>query len=353
MQCKSGALFISLASFILFACGLLTSAGCNARLTIGGNTNRDAYAAAQNERLGQGVNLGNMLEAPTEGEWGLKVEEAYFDLIADAGFDSVRVPIRWSTHALEQAPYTIDADFFKRIDWVIEQARKRNLAVVVNIHHYEEIQENPRLHKERFLEIWRQVAEHYASQPASVYFELLNEPTGTLGTTSWNTFAQEAITLIRQSNPRRTIIVGPGQWNSISALPTLELPANERNLIVTVHYYDPFQFTHQGAEWAEGAEAWLGTTWNGSDAEKAAVRSSLEAAATWAETNQRPIYLGEFGAYHKADLDSRGRWTSFVARTAEDLGFSWAYWEFGAGFGVYDPKQQTWNESIVQALISK
>src|SRR5512134_2270109 len=35
----------------------------------------------------RGINLGNMLEAPNEGEWGLFVQEEYFDLIKEAGFD--------------------------------------------------------------------------------------------------------------------------------------------------------------------------------------------------------------------------------------------------------------------------
>lgn len=47
----------------------------------------------------RGVNMGNMLEAPNEGDWGLFVKEEYFDTIKEAGFDFVRLPVRWSTHA--------------------------------------------------------------------------------------------------------------------------------------------------------------------------------------------------------------------------------------------------------------
>ena len=53
---------------------------------------------------------------------------------------------------------------------------------------------------------------------------------------------------IRQTNPERTIFVGPGRWNSISELPELRLPDDDDNLIVTVHNYEPFYFTHQGAD---------------------------------------------------------------------------------------------------------
>ena len=51
-----------------------------------------------NRRLGRGMNLGNALEAPREGEWGLTLEEDFFERVQKAGFRSVRIPIRWSAH---------------------------------------------------------------------------------------------------------------------------------------------------------------------------------------------------------------------------------------------------------------
>ena len=63
------------------------------------------------------------------------------------------------------------------------------------------------------------------------------------------------------------------------------------------------------------------------------------------------LLLGEFGAYNKADLASRTRWTAFVARSAEERAISWAYWEFGAGFGVYDRSRNAWHEEILRALV--
>ena len=161
----------------------------------------------------------------------------------------------------------------------------------------------------------------------------------------------EAINTIRETNPDRNIIVGPGNWNAINALRQLELPAEEQQIIVTVHYYNPFHFTHQGAEWVSGSKAWLGTKWRGTPSEEKAVINDLDLAARWGEVNNRPIYLGEFGAYSKADMDSRGLWTAFVARQVEERGMSWAYWEFCAGFGVYDKSKRVWNEPILKALI--
>ncbi|WP_152051895.1 glycoside hydrolase family 5 protein [Tautonia marina] len=308
-------------------------------------------AVEQNRRLGRGINLGNALEAPQEGDWGIILEESYFEAIQRAGFDSVRIPIRWSNHAARTAPYTIDPAFFDRVDWAIHQAVSRGLQTVINFHHFEELYENPEAERTRFLGLWKQVAERYRNLPGSVVFEILNEPHGNLDAERWNTLLVEALGVIRASNPDRIVIVGPASWNNFRALETLQLPEDDRRLIVTFHYYDPFPFTHQGAEWVENSDPWLGTSWNGSNTERAEVTSAFDQVATWATEHHRPIVLGEFGAYSKADLASRARWTAFIARQAERRGFSWAYWEFGSGFGAFDPQQGRWRPELLRALV--
>jgi hypothetical protein len=50
-------------------------------------------------------------------------------------------------------------------------------------------------------------------------------------------------------------------------------------------------------------------------------------------------------------MASRARWTTFVAREAEARNFTWAYWEFGAGFGVYDRNAMSWHLPLMTALI--
>jgi endoglucanase len=136
-------------------------------------------------------------------------------------------------------------------------------------------------------------------------------------------------------------------------LEKLVLPENDRHLIVTVHFYDPMTFTHQGASWVQGSDKWLGNTWQGTDAEKLAVTKAFDKAAAWGKEHQRPMYLGEFGAFSRGDMDSRARWTAFVSRTAEADGLAWTYWEFCAGFGVYDPVAKQWREPLLDALLPK
>jgi len=333
----------------------LLAAGCseNPMSPEDGTSPTGLDAFAQNAKLGRGMNLGNALEAPNEGEWGVTLKSEYFDLIKSAGFNSVRIPIRWSAHASANAPYAIANSFLQRVDWAIDQALTRKLAVTINIHHYEEIMLNPSAHKARFLAIWEQLASHYKNYSGDLFFELLNEPNSLLTSDLWNQYLQEAIAAIRQTNPGRIIIVGPANWYYIGMLNTLALPAADRNLIVAFHYYNPFQFTHQGAEWVAGSNAWLGTRWTGTAAERQTIQQEFSAAAQWGAANQRPLNLGEFGAYSKADMTSRALWTETVARTAEANGISWHYWEFIAGFGVYNGAANDWNYPLLNALIPK
>jgi len=293
-----------------------------------------------------------MLEAPEEGEWGLFVREEYFDLIKEAGFDFVRLPVRWNTHAEQEWPYTVDPAFVARVDEVVKWALERDLTIILDFHHYEEMMTDPWSNKDRFLGIWKQIAGHYKDYPSSVLFELLNEPNDQLNASLWNQYLLEALAVVRESNPLRDVVIGPASWNAYDWVSTLDL-SNDEHLIVTFHYYLPFQFTHQGAEWAgQEAQAWLGTTWDATAAEKAEIRAHFDSVAAWAQRhNNVRFLLGEFGAYSKADMPSRARWTEFVSREAERHGFAWAYWEFAAGFGIFNPDARVLREELLKALI--
>lgn len=335
--------------FIVLA-AWLASAGATCRGTESGDA-QPLDSAALGQELGRGINLGNALEAPHEGAWGVTLQEGYFAAIQKAGFSTVRVPIRWSAHASAQPPYTIDPPFLARVDWVVAHAQAHGLHAILDFHNDDELMKDPAAQQERFLGIWRQIAEHYQSEPSAILFELLNEPNGKLDAGTWNNLLAQALGVVRATNPDRLVVVGPVAWNGIRALPDLVLPENDHRLVVTVHYYDPMKFTHQGASWITGSTPWLGTTWQGTDAEKQAVEMALDQASAWGRAHQRPMFLGEFGAYSQGDMDSRQRWTSYVARTAEAHGMPWAYWEFCSGFGAYDPAVNQWRAPLLTALI--
>jgi len=124
----------------------------------------------------KGINLGNRLEAPSEGDWDGLVQAQDFPFIAARGFDHVRIPIRFSGHALDAAPYTIDSTFFSRVDAVLDQATAAKLAVVVDMHAYDELAADVAGQRDRFVGLWTQIAARYKDRPDTVAFELLNEP---------------------------------------------------------------------------------------------------------------------------------------------------------------------------------
>jgi endoglucanase len=316
--------------------------------------NQDHYKDAFeiNQILGKGINLGNALEAPVEGDWGMIIQEEYIDLIADAGFQSVRIPIQWSAQAKLNPPYAIEPSFFDRIDEVIRWSLDRNLAVMINIQHYNELMADPKQHLERFLSIWDQLANHYKNYPETVVFELLNEPHENYTSDLWNSHLLMAIDTIRRSNPKRIIVVGTTPWGSFDGLQTLKIPETDRQIIATVHYYNPFQFTHQGVSWEQPASNdWLGTTWRGTNLEKNDIDQDFDRVLQWAKTFNRPIHLGEFGTSNTVDQESRMAWVRYVAESAESRDFSWAYWEFGATFGLYDRTENKWRYSILESLL--
>ncbi|GAA5522687.1 endoglucanase H [Fodinibius salicampi] len=356
MRCNFGFCFVLVILFSLTSC-------MNNRNTIDSTENdysppenpAEAFNPFElNQKLGKGINLGNALEAPSEGEWGMVIEEEYIELIRKAGFDAVRIPIRWNAHAQSTEPYTIDPDFFERVDEVVNWAMDRDLLVMINIHHYNALMEQPEEHRERFISLWKQIGDHYKKFPNTLLFEVLNEPHDNLGPDRWNVYLQDALEAIRLTNPNRTIVIGTAPWGGTGGLEDLSLPAEDQNIIVTVHNYNPFQFTHQGAEWVgEGEEAdeWIGTTWTGTEEQKAELDKEFDRVEKWAEEHDRPIHMGEFGAYSEAPKESREIWTAYMRRSAEKRGFSWVYWEFGAGFGIYDRDNNQWREGLLEALI--
>ena len=97
----------------------------------------------------------------------------------------------------------------------------------------------------------------------------------------WQEHMPTLLAAVRASNPTRAVIVGPGHWNSLGSLDRLTLPANDRHLIVTFHYYSPFEFTHQGAEWTEGTQAWLGRTWTDTPEQRGELHRDLAKGAAW------------------------------------------------------------------------
>ncbi|MDP0499816.1 MAG: glycoside hydrolase family 5 protein [Verrucomicrobiota bacterium JB022] len=306
-----------------------------------------------NQSLSPGINLGNTLEVPADGSWTdvVKADPKMIDRIAEQGFASVRVPIRWSDYAADTPPYTIQPQFFKLVDSIVDRALDHDLKVIINVHHYNEFYEDPYAELPQFLAIWQQVAQHYEGYDRDeLFFEILNEPHGNMTQELWEAIYPPALMIIRQENEDRPVLMGGSPWNGWQTLADLDWPKNDDNLIATFHYYLPFEFTHQGAEWLEEPPP-VGTRFTDSIEELVAMSSHFAQVKAWADGLGVPVCVGEFGAYSTADMESRVAYTRTVREMCEAFGFSWHYWEFASGFGIYDPQTGKYRTGLRDALL--
>nr|MDP9126565.1 glycoside hydrolase family 5 protein [Pseudomonadota bacterium] len=230
-----------------------------------------------------------------------------------------------------------------RVDDVVRRLLARGVPVVLDMHHYRQFDGDPldageaavpdALVERRFLALWQQIAEHFRDAPAALAFELYNEPHGRL-TARWNDLMSRGVRLVRRSNPTRILVVGPTQWNSARALGSFEMPP-DADLVLTVHHYDPFTFTHQGAPWIKPAlPLGIGCC---SAQQLADIRGPLDTAQRFGARAGYPVYVGEFGAFETVATADRNRYTRVMRDEMERRGMTWTYWELAGGFGFFDP----------------
>jgi endoglucanase len=277
-----------------------------------------------------------------------RIHARHFQIIHEAGFHTLRVNLMAFDHM--DAQNRLDAAWLKTLDWVVKTAIANDLIVILDEHDYNFCAEQADACRTKLLAFWQQVSEIYKDAPASVVFEILNEPNGQLTAERWNALMHESLAAIRKSNPTRNVVIGPNNWNAIYALGKLDLPEDDRHIIATIHYYAPMAFTHQGASWSKMTEHLSGVTW-GSDAEKKRVVDDFAVAERWSKAHNRPLLLGEFGAYDKGPMESRILYTSSVARAAEALRWAWTYFQFDINFLAWDMAKDAWIEPIRRALI--
>lgn len=299
--------------------------------------------------VGKCVNLSNMLEAPREGAWGRRVADDDFEIIKAAGFSTVRIPVRWSAHAGDAPPYAIDPVFLARVHHVVSLADRAGLNVILNMHHDEELFADPAGQAERFAAMWRQIGASFADEPSSVWFELINEPHGKLDNSNLSAVLAPALEAVRASNPTRPVVIGGQTWSGVESLATLELP-DDAYVVPTFHYYEPFQFTHQGATFVTPTPP-LGRRY-GSASDDARLADDLEKVKAYMARTGRVPMMGEFGATDnpRVPVGDRIRYYHTISSAFASIGIQSCAWGYASGFRLRDGDR--WVPGLVEAIVT-
>ena len=328
----------------------------------------DSPASRALAGIKRGVNLGNCWDAPPPYSWGIRYSTDDIDRIAAEGFDHIRVPVAWHFNLKPNATgFDIDPTLLTDLEPVLKRALEKKMHVILDWHHFDDLTTNPAAHRARFIASWKTISDHFKSWPPELFLELLNEPRDALTTEVANPIYAETIAAIRSIDPERIILVSPGKWGDIRELEKLRLPDADDRIVVTVHCYEPFYFTHQGAGWVQLAGL-RGITYPGpptspfaapeifrenndiasfihayntlpadcNPCSANAVRDLLNLAREWSDHFGRPVHLGEFGSHNLADASSRMRYARDVRTLAEERHIPWTLWDWKAGFGYWD-----------------
>lgn len=315
--------------------------------------------------LTRGVNLSAWFTFRTDaGHAGerYQISGADLDWIAARGFRHVRIPFdpAWLLGAGESP---LKASAVAELRQAVLDAQARGLLVVLAMQPdspaKQRIAQQPAA-LEAAARFWRLLATELADLPSDrLVFEALNEPEIESAAASRAVVGRLA-DAIRASAPAHTIAVAGHRWSSLPELLALE-PYPDRNRIYAFHFYDPHNFTHQGADW--GWELWRHLAglpypsssesvqpmldllpavthphvshygeqrWN-----RARIAGLLDQAAAYARQHQVFVWCSEFGVYrYNVREEHRRAWLWDVRTLLEERKLGWTHWDYAGRFGV-------------------
>lgn len=333
-----------------------------------------------NAILGRGINLGNSWDSDgrDDAAWSNPIRDVDFAIIKAAGFNSVRIPVRWQYNS-DYSTHTVDPERLAGVIEDINLAIANGLAVVVNFHHYVELNCAGGGHKDRgckydatkfeeeknhFLLLWAQVASVMNAFPDDmIVFEILNEPV-IPNVDLVNQLMLDAYNVIRTHAPNKTIMFEALHGAKFYDIDKMKLPP-DGNIIFSGHYYEPFQYSHQGNM--------HGNACRGDDAKSITASTDLSRYVDLAKqyypdingTDHVPLNMGEFGVAggdvspcnwedgNGPSSEGKAEWANAAAKAAISRGMSFHYWGFSytGGFDAYDPSSEKWHTGFPQALI--
>ena len=207
-----------------------------------------------------GWNLGNSLECPQyETEWGNpKTTQAMIKAVHEAGFNAIRIPVRWINHVNNTTEMAVDAEWLARVKEVVDWALAEDMYVMINTHHEEWYDRNPYYSKQeennrKLRALWTSIATYFRDYGERLIFAGTNETTVNWGAPTTeqqavqNSYNQTFIDAVRATggkNYYRNLVVQTfacSPYHGLSGFTVPDDPVEER-LSVEFHYYDPYEY---------------------------------------------------------------------------------------------------------------
>jgi len=275
--------------------------------------------------------------------------------IKHSGFDHIRLPIDEEQLWDEQGhPYS---EAFSLLASCLGWCRDWDLKVVVDLHilrsHHFNAQEKPLWTKpaeqDKFIGLWKELSSFLNRWPNNmVAYEFMNEPVAD-DPEQWNRLLARVRDSIRAWEPERVLVIGSNRWQSAQTFDQLRIPAGDRNIILSFHFYEPFYLSHYQASWTrlkdfKGQVNYPGQiVINGSTPEEQRIytRDTLEKMMAkplhLADSLKLRLYCGEFGIIDKAPIEAKLAWYRDMVGIFKKHKIAYANWNYKTGsFGIVD-----------------
>ncbi|AMR30631.1 hypothetical protein A0256_03925 [Mucilaginibacter sp. PAMC 26640] len=302
------------------------------------------------------------------------IKRADYELLKKLKFTTIRLPVAFEYFETRKIP---DEKVFTHIDDVLKHCKLYGIKLILD-YHYGKINNNNFLTETpKVINQWLLLTKRYAREsPDVLFFEIYNEPPH-INPKVWKDAAYNIVTAIRRVDKRRTLIVGASNYNSIYELSRMERLADE-NIIYTFHFYEPFLFTHQGADWVGDQVATTGIpfpyavnkmppinpsvigTWGENnyfqyrnDGNAQSIKDKMQIVKNWGNKYDVPLLCGEYGVYRKyTQEDSRVKYIKSVRQALKALNIPGIMWDYNSNFSVFngDPCIKNLSEGMKKAI---
>jgi len=277
------------------------------------------------------------------------------DYIHSAGFDHIRLPID-EVQLWDETGKRHD-EAFELMKHSLEWCKEVGLRAIVDLHilrsHHFNEKEKPLwtvpAEQNKFIALWKDLSGFLHEWPQGmVAYELMNEPVAD-DPEQWNALVARLVDSIRQWEPDRTIVIGSNRWQSANSFDQLKIPKNDRHILLSFHFYEPFFLTHYQASWTnlkdfKGDVNYPGQIVLHSDIpehqrvyNRDTLLKMMQKPLRVAKSLKLPLYCGEFGVIDKAPRESKLAWYRDMVSIFEANGIAYANWNYKAGsFGIVD-----------------